>query len=292
MTLPQPINGFYADQNVAQSMQQAKSSFVTSLPLFSMEARQSIQTIYAFCRAVDDIADDDTQSREQRLVALAAWRNEVDRLSAGQTPHSIIGLELQKSLISFAIPVTELSMMIDGMAMDVEGGLVAPSQAILSQYKRRVAGSVGVMVMAVLAEKTPEVELFALTLGDALQTINILRDVDEDAARGRLYVPREILEEAGILLSKQTSIIDIIHHTAFDHACRTLASEADHALARCDKLLQSMDRSTLRPVLMMWGVYGGYLKRLKQRGWATPRKPIRISRLGKWCYATLKAFGW
>jgi len=292
MTLPQPINGFYADPNVAQSMQQAKSSFVTSLPLFSVKARQSIQAIYAFCRAVDDIADDDTQSLEQRLVALAAWRSEVDRLSAGLTPHSIIGLELQKSLISFAIPVTELSMMIDGMAMDVEEALIAPSRAILSQYKRRVAGSVGVMVMAVLAEKTPEVELFALTLGDALQTINILRDIDEDAARGRLYVPREILEEAGILLSKQTSIIDIIHHTAFDNACRALASEADHALARCDKFLQSMDRSTLRPVLMMWGVYGGYLKRLKQRGWATPRKPIRISRLGKWFYATLKAFGW
>ena len=273
---------------IEQIMAQSRSSFAIALPLLPPDRRQAIQAIYAFCRTVDDVADQDDLVPSQKLAAFAAWRDELDRLQRHASPQTPIGHSLEKALSRFPIPVRELHAMLDGMVRDVELPMIAPIRANFLAYTRQVAGAVGVMVMAVLGKNKPDDVDFAVRLGDGLQTINILRDIDEDALRGRLYVPRDLLEAAGIsvpLHPVADDIVAILHHPAFPSACQMLVTEADQLLADCQARLGGLDRRGMWPVLVMWGVYAGYLRLLKKRGWAMPRRALRVSKLRRLGFA-------
>ena len=253
-----------APPQVAASYARAKAiversgtSFALGMRVLSGPRRQAMYAIYAFCREVDDIADAPGEARV-KLTALDGWRTEIDRVFA-DSPTSPIGPALADTVHRFRPPKAEFLAMIDGMTMDAEAPMVAPDWSTLTLYCRRVAGAVGLMSLPVFGARGPDAEAFAETLGRALQLTNILRDVREDAALGRLYLPREALAEAGV---PTDDVQAALTHPGLPAACRTVAAEARRAFDRTDRLLAGLDRRVVRPALLMMGIYDRILRRL------------------------------
>jgi phytoene synthase len=160
------------------------------------------------------------------------------------------------------------------MEMDLEGPIRAPTLPILDLYCRRVAGAVGLLSLPVFGADGPAEHEFALLLGRALQLTNILRDVAEDAAIGRLYLPREYLGEVGIQ-SDDPEII--VRHPRLAEAMRRLAVDAEHSFAAADETLARCRRRPLWPALAMMAAYRPVLGRLAQNGYS-PAIRVRPSR--------------
>ena len=175
----------------------ARSSFAFGLRTLPAVRRRAMLAVYAFARIVDDIADSNA-TPGNKLSALDAWSEEVDRIYAG-TPHSSVGYALADNVGRFDLPAREFHLMLDGMRMDVNGPIVAPSMHELACYTRRVAGTIGQLSVRCFGSKaSPHRDAFALSLADALQLTNILRDISEDAANGRIYLPRELLAQFAV----------------------------------------------------------------------------------------------
>ena len=170
------------------------SSFYIAMRLMPAEERDAMFAIYAFCRKVDDIADDGVGTRAERHEKLEQWRADLRALYAGTAapPGALSGARPWRAM---ACRQEDFLTVLDGMDMDVAEDIVAPDLATLDLYCDRVASAVGRLSIKVFGmEEGPGFEL-AHHLGRALQLTNILRDIDEDAAIGRLYLPREYLEE-------------------------------------------------------------------------------------------------
>lgn len=248
---------------------QAKSSFSLGMKLLSRQRREAMRAVYAFCRVVDDIADGPLPTPEKRAL-LADWRDEIDRLY-GDAPRSAIGRALSGPVARHHLPREEFVLMIEGMEMDANGPVVAPSEADLGRYNRRVAGSVGMLSMRIFGAWVGEPSRdFALSLADALQTTNILRDVEEDARIGRLYLPRETLARAGVAPDPATIAAD----PNLPAARADLAARARAAFGRARAAIPRHSRLRLAPALAMLGVYEGYLDRMEASGF---REPVAMS---------------
>ncbi|MGH6842534.1 MAG: squalene/phytoene synthase family protein, partial [Methylocella sp.] len=177
------------------------SSFNAAMRILPRRRREAMFEIYSFCRAVDDIADD-SGPRHVRGQALAQWRRDIGALYAGEstqdrTPARLQGLA--NAIHFFDLRHEDFCAMIDGMEMDVEADIRAPDLATLDLYCDRVASAAGRLSARVFGMPEMEGRHLAHHLGSALQLTNILRDLDEDAARGRLYLAREDLRAAGII---------------------------------------------------------------------------------------------
>ena len=176
---------------------QARSSFSTGMRVLAKPRRDAMRAVYAFARVIDDIADEDWPLADKHRL-LDDWCAEIGRLYDGK-PVSAIGQALALPVMRYKLPRAEFLMLIEGMEMDADGPIIAPPMTKLRAYTRRVAGAVGMLSMRIFgAWIGPQSERAALALGDAFQLTNILRDVEEDAAIGRLYLPREALERAGV----------------------------------------------------------------------------------------------
>ena len=161
--------------------------------------------------------------------------------------------------------------------MDADGPIVAPGMARLRLYTRRVAGAVGLLSMRIFgAWRGAASESFALALGDALQLTNILRDVEEDARMGRLYLPAETLARAGVPADPGVAAA----HPALPRACAEIGDFAAREFARARGLIDAHDRIALAPALMMMGGYAGYLGAMRAGGFRRDR-PVRLSRPAK-----------
>lgn len=258
------------------TVKRSGTSFAAGMRILSKPRRDAMHAIYAFCREVDDIADNECPVIEKR-IGLAAWRAEIDNLYRG-APKTPTGLALLEPVRAFDLPKEEFVLMIEGMEMDAEGPIVAPAVDELSRYTRRVAGSVGVLSMPVFgAPRNEAAREFALSLGDALQLTNILRDVSEDAGIGRLYLPRELLEKYGAPLEASA----IAGSPALGAVARDLGAIARQKFAGARAALTQLDWRILRPALLMMGVYETYLDRLEQSGWNVAGAPARLSKLEK-----------
>jgi phytoene synthase len=239
--------------------------------------RAAMHAIYAFCREVDDIADDQGLSADERMRRLGAWREEIARLEAG-APQTPIGAALSPAARDFNFPMREFIMMIEGMEMDAAGPIVAPPLARLYDYTRRVAGAVGLLSMPVFgATAGAESDRFALSLGDALQLTNILRDVAEDAEIGRVYLPQELLEKHGAPMTADAVKAAAARSgagfsppgsEALIAAKRELGAIAREKFAQARIALGALDWKTVRPALLMMGVYEAYLDRMEKSGFA------------------------
>ncbi|HEY4265051.1 MAG TPA: squalene/phytoene synthase family protein, partial [Micropepsaceae bacterium] len=211
-----PQSGF--DPRAAQT-RASGSSFYAGMRLLPKAERDAMFAIYAFSRAVDDIADEGHDSRASRHAALDDWRRDIEQLYAGSPTKRV----------EFLVPVVrvyglrkeDFLAIIDGMDMDVAEDIRAPDLAMLDLYCDRVASAVGRLSVKIFGmDDAPGFKL-AHHLGRALQITNILRDLDEDAAAGRLYLPREFLAEAGIGARDPSAVIA---NTWIDRACRRLAA--------------------------------------------------------------------
>jgi phytoene synthase len=262
---------------VAGVVARSGSSFTLGMRILPPERRRAQFALYAFCREVDDIADgtDDTATR---LARLGEWRDEIDRLFAG-TPTMPTTRALLEPVRRFAMPRDEFLLVIDGMEMDAREDMHGPDMDRLAAYCRRVAGAVGVLSLHAFGAQGPAAHDFALALGDALQLTNILRDIDEDAERDRLYLPGDLLRRHGI--DPARGVAAVLAHPALDAACRELAAVARRHFADADGALARSDRAALRPALLMMGIYEAILDRLERRGWAAPRAPLTMSKVRK-----------
>lgn len=250
-------------------MSRRRSSFYWAMRLMPAERRQAMFAVYAYCHALDDIADGPAPTAE-KLAALAEWRAAVGALEAGEAPPIPEIAALAEPRRRFELETGPLLALVEGMEMDARGTMVAPSMTELDRYTYCVAGAVGLLAIRIFGE--PEARAFALALGDALQLTNILRDLTEDAARGRLYLPRELLERAGITRTEPAAVI------ADPRTADACALVAERAKARFRAAADAMpaDPAPLRPALVMAAVYRRLLDRLARHGWAQERLAERV----------------
>lgn len=248
------------------------TSFYWAMRFLPRARREAMFAIYAFCREVDDIADDHGTPDDKRR-RLDLWRDEIDSLYGG-APEELTARALLEPVRRFGMRREDFHAVIDGMKMDLGEGLKAPSFEELELYCHRVAGAVGLLSIRTFGAAGPHAESFALSLGTALQLTNILRDLVEDAERDRLYLPRELLDEAGIAAASPQ---DVIRHAAIPGVCDAVARMAKDKFAGARTALEECDRRALRPAVVMMTHYRRLLEALEKRGWARLDVPVRIS---------------
>jgi phytoene synthase len=276
-----------ASDPAALQAQVSGSSFYAAMRVMPKAERAAMFAIYSFCRMVDDIADDGTRPREMRATELERWRADLDDLYAGR-PVGRAGF-LKDAVHDFGLRQADFLAVIDGMQMDVDADIRAPDLAMLNLYCDRVAVAVGRLSIRIFGmEEEPGLQL-AHRLGRALQLTNILRDIDEDAAIGRLYLPRELLAKAGIVTTDPGAAIG---DPRVDGACRDLAALALDHFAAADRVLRAKPRGRLLAPRLMSAVYRTILQQMLLEGWVAPRRRVRIGKARLlWLVARCSVFG-
>ena len=259
--------------NAALQAQVSRSSFYTAMRIMPKAEREAMFAIYRFCRMVDDIADDGTRARPQRAAELEAWRADLAALYDGKPAGR--AAFLAQPVHAFGLREADFLTVIDGMGMDVAEDIRAPDLATLDLYCDRVAAAVGRLSTRIFGmDDKPGLEL-AHELGRALQLTNILRDLDEDAEMGRLYLPAELLRQAGIATTDPTAAIA---DPRVDGVCRALAERTLAHFSAADRLMRSKPRGRLLTPKIMEAVYRTILKDMLAQGWAPPRRRVRIGK--------------
>jgi len=250
----------------------AGSSFYAAMRILPRPQREAMFQIYSFCRQVDDIADSDSP-RPTRHAQLARWRTDIDALYAGAPPAHLAGMV--EPVRTFGLKKDDFLAIIDGMEMDAAADIRAPDFATLDRYCDCVASAVGRLSVRVFGMEDQDGIALAHYLGRALQLTNILRDVDEDAALGRLYLPREALTGAGIAA---TDPAIVLLHPALAKACAPVGLLAQSHFDEAAKIMERSPRRIVRAPRIMAEVYRAKLEALLDRGWLSPRPPVKVAR--------------
>lgn len=251
------------------------SSFYAAMRILPQEQREAMFQIYSFCRHVDDIADSDGP-RGERLAALEQWRRDIDALYQGRPPARL--RDYAASVRKFGLEREDFLAIVDGMEMDVPQDIRAPDFATLDLYCDRVASAVGRLSVRVFGLPREDGVLLAHHLGRALQLTNILRDIDEDAAIGRLYLPREGLLQAGI---NSTDPLSVAADPSLSKVCAPLVDRAREHFARADEIMARNSRRAVRAPRIMSRYYAAILRLLVARGFANPRTPVRVNKMAR-----------
>ena len=268
MSKPAPL-----PQTASVKKKAASSSFYLAMRLMPKRERDAMFAIYAFCRRVDDIADDGVGTRAERHERLEAWRYDLEMLYSGQVPQRVAFLA--PVVAQFGLRKEDFFTILDGMEMDVAEDIVAPDLATLDLYCERVASAVGRLSVKVFGmEEGPGFEL-AHHLGRALQLTNILRDIDEDADVGRLYLPREYLFAAGF---KSLDPYMVVSDPRVDGVCRAVAEKAHGHYEKADAILAKKPKGRIATPRLMGAVYSEILKATEAQGFQPPRKRVSLSR--------------
>lgn len=249
------------------------SSFYWAMRLLPSDQRAAMFALYGYCRRLDDIADGNDPV-DMRRAKLAVMRGAIAALFETGIALDPILAALKPAIDHFALPRAELEALIDGMEMDVNAPLTAPGMEELRLYCRRVAGSVGMLAVRIFGR--PDAEDLAVTLGEALQLTNILRDVAEDAGLGRLYLPTQALHAAGMVVHSPRAVLT---HPALPVACAMVADMAEENFRTTEAELARLGRHRLLPARVMMATYREQLARLVRHGWRHPHTPPRLSRL-------------
>ena len=251
------------------------SSFYAAMRILPRDQREAMFQIYSFCRQVDDIADSDGP-RPERLAALQQWRDDIDALYQGNPPPRL--QDYAASVKTFCLKREDFLAIVDGMEMDVPQDIRAPDLATLDLYCDRVASAVGRLSVRVFGMPEEDGILLAHHLGRALQLTNILRDIDEDAGLGRLYLPREGLLLAGITTDDPNRVIA---DRALPKVCLPLAERAKKHFEKSDEIMKRNSRRKVRAPRIMSKYYRAILDLLLARGFAAPREPVRVHKWAK-----------
>jgi phytoene synthase len=249
------------------------SSFYAGMRILPKLEREAMFAIYGFCRLVDDIADDLEGDAAERRAQLEEWRRDVEALYAGADPGQ--AAFLAEAVRRFGPDKADFIAVIDGMEMDVERDIRWPGFAELDLYCDRVASAVGRLSVRVFGmEREPGLAL-SHHLGRALQLTNILRDIDEDAAIGRVYLPREALDAAEIV---PTTPEALAADERIDPAARWLAAKAERHFAEANAILAARPKGHLIAPRLMEAAYSRLLGKMLQQGWRSPRTRVRVSK--------------
>jgi phytoene synthase len=251
----------------------AGTSFYMAMRLLPEPRREAMYAIYAFCREVDDIADEENPLPVKQAM-LDEWRREIDRVYAG-TSNLPLARILATDAKTFDLRREDFLAIIDGMAMDAERDIRAPSLGDLDLYCDRVASAVGRLSVRAFGDSSAAADRVAYHLGRALQLTNILRDLAEDAERGRLYLPRDLLVDVGIITTEPHAVL---HHPSLGDACEALADIAEDHFAKAHAAMKQCARRAMKPARAMGAVYRAQLVMLRRRGWQRFAEPVKLSK--------------
>jgi len=253
--------------------QASGSSFYAAMRLLPGPERAAMFAIYAFCRVVDDVADEPGPTPDERRAELDRWRADVAGLFAGSPAPRIAHLD--EHVRRFGLREADFLAIVDGMEMDVGAPIIAPEYATLDLYCDRVASAVGRLSVKIFGMPDGPGETLAYHLGRALQLTNILRDLDEDAGMGRLYLPAEALAAAGI---ESRDPVTVISDPRIDTACRWVAEKAHEQYALADAVLKTRPAGRIRSPRLMREVYQQILRETEAVGWAPPRTRVSLGK--------------
>ncbi|HUC17303.1 MAG TPA: presqualene diphosphate synthase HpnD [Acetobacteraceae bacterium] len=270
---------------VASIVREAGTSFYRGMRVLPKERRTAMYALYAFCRIVDDIADDDAETGPDAMAAkraaLDGWRARIEALYRG-TSDGNGGAEgpmeapvirvLALATLRYGLRREDFLAIIDGMQMDAETPIVAPDLATLDLYCDRVAAAVGRLSVRIFGDSSPAADRVANALGRALQLTNILRDLVEDAGRGRLYLPREWLEAARVPPDPAAAL----RAPGLPLVCARTAALAHSHFERAAEAMRACDAKAMRPARLMKETYAAILARLERRGWKRIDQPVSV----------------
>ena len=260
-------------QTIRHRVEAAGTSFYWAMRLLPKHRRNGMYAVYAFCREVDDIADGE-QPVEHKIAAFASWREEIDDLYAGR-PHRLVTQALREPTVRYDLRRRDFLAIIDGMEMDAREDICAPALSTLDLYCSRVASAVGHLSIHVFGDRSDAAHAVAESHGRALQLTNILRDLSEDADRGRLYLPREVLDRHGI---RGTDPRAVLRHPALPAACRDVAAIAEEHFRDSQYAMQCCSRRAMRPAAVMAAIYHSTLSALLCSGWRDPAIRVSVSK--------------
>src|SRR3569623_1437700 len=261
-----------SDDDTSPAQTASGSSFYAAMRILPREQREAMFYIYSFCRQVDDIADSDGP-RGERLEALAQWRRDIAALYSGNPPPRVA--PYQSAVKRFGLKREDFIAIIDGMEMDVPAEIRAPDEATLDLYCDRVASAVGRLSVRVFGLSEEDGIALSHHLGRALQLTNILRDIDEDAGLGRLYLPREYQFAAGF---KSLEPKMVVSDPRVDGVCRAVAAMAHEHYVKAAAILAKKPKGRIATPRLMGAVYGEILKATEAAGFAPPRHRVSLSR--------------
>ena len=259
-------------ETIRRRVEAAGTSFYWAMRLLPRERRDGMYAVYAFCREVDDIADD--WPAAERAKGLADWREEIEAIYAGR-PRHLIARALVAPVVRFKLRKGDFLDIVAGMEMDAERDIQAPDLATLDLYCARVAGAVGHLSVHVFGDPSPAAHRVADALGRALQLTNILRDLDEDAQRNRLYLPRELLDRHGI---RDADPARVLRHPALPSVCRDLADIALGHFDAAERTMAECSRRAMRPAATMGAFYRAMLEAMLRDGWRNPAARVSLSK--------------
>jgi len=261
------------------------SSFFYAFLFLSPEKRRAMMALYAFCREVDDIADE-IKEKEVAVRKLAFWQEEIDRVFEHKARHPV-GIELMWTIAHYPVEKEQFTAMIEGMLMDVSGKAMVTDED-LDLYCYRVAGVVGLMSIAVFGYQNEQSKTFALQMGNALQLTNILRDVYEDTKIERIYLPQQTRAKFKVTdqafrdgFSADNSSESLEKNTNLKALLKHYFDKAEQAYADALAALPQEDRQSLTPSLMMGAIYYAHLAKLKAVDFDVWQHPVRLSPLNK-----------
>ncbi len=257
-----PLGAARADLDAVEAIvRSAGTSFYHGMRVLPPDRRHAMYAIYAFCRIVDDIADEAGTVAEKRQ-ALAAWRDKIAALYQGRTEEPVTRV-LAEAVTRYRLRADDFIAVIDGMQTDAETVVVAPDMATLDLYCDRVASAVGRLSVRAFGDASPAADQVAHALGRALQLTNILRDVQEDAGRGRIYLPLEYLQESGVPADPAA----VLTAPGLPIVCDRLARLAHGYFDLARTAMDACDHTAMKPARLMGATYDAILSALEKRGW-------------------------
>jgi len=269
------------------------SNLALAFILLPKAKREGMTALYAFCREVDDVADEQSVPAEERRARLAAWRADIARACAGQAPEFQVNRELRPVIAAHQLPFALFDELIRGVEMDLDIHRYETFSQ-LEYYCYRVASVVGLLSIEIFGYTQPACRDYANHLGKALQLTNILRDVRIDAERGRIYLPLEELRRCGV---SESEILRFEYTDRFQRLAAIVAERARFHYRRARELLPPEDRRSMTAAELMGSVYWRLLCKLEERHFDVfaPR-PTRLSRGQKlllifrtWCRQSVGA---
>jgi len=273
-------------QQIAAQKLATGSSFYYAFLFLPAPQREAITAFYAFCREVDDVVDEATDPGVA-AAKLAWWQSEVHQSFAGQPAHPLMKA-LMPAAQRYGIQAAQLLAVIEGCQMDLQQTRYLDYPG-LQRYCHLVAGVVGEVAAQIFGQTRPETTQYAHMLGQALQLTNIIRDVGEDARRGRIYLPVNELQQFGVTAA---DILQGRYSERFTALMRFQAERAHGLYAQALALLPAADRRAQKPGLMMASIYRALLAEIEREGFAVLHQRIALTPLRKfWLAWKVQALG-
>ncbi len=264
------------DEYCQQKTASSGSSFYYAFLFLPPERRRAITAVYAYCREVDDVADEVSDPAAADLT-LAWWRTEIAQLFAGQPTHPVTRALRPYIDADFGISQERLTAILDGMQMDLRQNRFLDYPA-LQRYAYLVAGVVGEISATIFGHRDPRTLQYAARLGLALQLINIIRDVGDDARRGRVYLPLDEMQRFDV---KASDVLGARYVEGFAPLMRFQADRARAAYREALALLPAVDRKAQRPGLMMGAIYAALLTEIERENFQVLHQRIALTPLRK-----------